>query len=240
MHASKHATIVDQCRRLSTTHQFNNEPFRILLSALAAGLRPTDAFVDVKFAKSLLREVKMSDYAVQTPEAFKWTPSGNSGRWGAVGGVGNLGKEKKKGVGTAKQDLEELEELEDEAEAEDGAGAGTAVGGSGQSGASGASSSGGAAGDGTGSNAGVKPMFPLPTKQNPMITALYGQLCIAAKSYQSGICTFSFSSLPLITLCSFAASSLSPARIRTMSRRPSDLSLLGSSVTRAVNAASSG
>jgi general transcription factor 3C polypeptide 3 (transcription factor C subunit 4) len=92
MHASKHATIVDQCRHLSTMHQFN-EPFRILLSALAAGLRPTDTFVDVKFAKSLLREVKMSDYAVETLEAFKWTPIGSSGKWGSVWGVRNLGKE---------------------------------------------------------------------------------------------------------------------------------------------------
>ena len=120
---------------------------------------------------------------------------------------------------------------------EDGAGAGASA--SGQGAAGGASSS-AAAGDGAGVNAGVKPVFPLPTKQNPMITALYGQLCIAAKSYQSGICTFSFPSLFSIILSSSAASSLSPARIRTMSRRPSNLSLLGSSVTRAVNAASSG
>lgn len=29
---------------------------------------------------------------------------------------------------------------------------------------------------------------PLPTKQNPLAVAMYGQICIAAKSYQSAIC----------------------------------------------------
>ena len=28
----------------------------------------------------------------------------------------------------------------------------------------------------------------LPTKENPVITAIYGQICVAAKSYQSAIC----------------------------------------------------
>jgi general transcription factor 3C polypeptide 3 (transcription factor C subunit 4) len=29
---------------------------------------------------------------------------------------------------------------------------------------------------------------PLPTKENPLIVTIYGQICIAAKSYQSAIC----------------------------------------------------
>ena len=29
---------------------------------------------------------------------------------------------------------------------------------------------------------------PLPAKENPLIIAMYGQICIAAKSYQSAIC----------------------------------------------------
>jgi general transcription factor 3C polypeptide 3 (transcription factor C subunit 4) len=29
---------------------------------------------------------------------------------------------------------------------------------------------------------------PLPTKEDPMIVTIYGQICIAAKSYQSAIC----------------------------------------------------
>lgn len=31
---------------------------------------------------------------------------------------------------------------------------------------------------------------PIPTKFNPVIIAIYGQICISAKSYQSAICTF--------------------------------------------------
>jgi general transcription factor 3C polypeptide 3 (transcription factor C subunit 4) len=31
----------------------------------------------------------------------------------------------------------------------------------------------------------------IPTKENPVIVTIYGQICIAAKSYQSAICTFS-------------------------------------------------
>ncbi len=36
---------------------------------------------------------------------------------------------------------------------------------------------------------GKGPIPELPTKQNPVIVAIYGQICIAAKSYQSAICT---------------------------------------------------
>ena len=30
----------------------------------------------------------------------------------------------------------------------------------------------------------------IPTKENPVIVTIYGQICIAAKSYQSAICTY--------------------------------------------------
>jgi len=35
---------------------------------------------------------------------------------------------------------------------------------------------------------------PLPMKENPLIVSIYGQICIAAKSYQSAICAFMISS----------------------------------------------
>ncbi len=35
---------------------------------------------------------------------------------------------------------------------------------------------------------------PLPTKENPLIISIYGQICIAAKSYQSAICALMVSS----------------------------------------------
>lgn len=34
----------------------------------------------------------------------------------------------------------------------------------------------------------VQPRPPLPTKENPVGVALYGQICLAAKSYQSALC----------------------------------------------------
>jgi general transcription factor 3C polypeptide 3 (transcription factor C subunit 4) len=39
-----------------------------------------------------------------------------------------------------------------------------------------------------GSAAGAAPTVEIPTKDNPIIVAIYGQICIAAKSYQSAIC----------------------------------------------------
>jgi len=62
---------------------------------------------------------------------------------------------------------------------------------------------------------------PIPTKQNPVIIAIYGQICIAAKSYQSAICTCSLplpscdvynfyfdTSSDLLTLCHMFIASL--------------------------------
>ena len=42
----------------------------------------------------------------------------------------------------------------------------------------------------------------IPTKHNPVIVAIYGQICIAAKSYQSAICEFplSYTYILLLTL----------------------------------------
>jgi general transcription factor 3C polypeptide 3 (transcription factor C subunit 4) len=42
---------------------------------------------------------------------------------------------------------------------------------------------------------------PLPTKENPLIVSIYGQICIAAKSYQSAICAFMISSQSLCFEC---------------------------------------
>jgi general transcription factor 3C polypeptide 3 (transcription factor C subunit 4) len=43
-------------------------------------------------------------------------------------------------------------------------------------------------GPGLGSGAGAGAMTEIPTKNNPILVAIYGQICIAAKSYQSAIC----------------------------------------------------
>jgi len=54
----------------------------------------------------------------------------------------------------------------------------------------GAAGAGTALGEKDGPGAGVGAMVEIPTKNNPIIVAIYGQICIAAKSYQSAICEF--------------------------------------------------
>jgi general transcription factor 3C polypeptide 3 (transcription factor C subunit 4) len=46
----------------------------------------------------------------------------------------------------------------------------------------------GAEKDSSGPGSGAEAMTEIPTKNNPIIVAIYGQICIAAKSYQSAIC----------------------------------------------------
>ncbi|KAF4563013.1 transcription factor TFIIIC subunit tfc4 [Pleurotus pulmonarius] len=71
--------VVEQCRKLITVYQFNNEPFRLLLASLASGLRPTDAFITSTLQKAMLREVKLWDSATTHPETMKFVAS--SKRW---------------------------------------------------------------------------------------------------------------------------------------------------------------
>ena len=73
-----------------------------------------------------------------------------------------------------------LEGAGEDGEDEDGDGggaAGTARGGTGM-------------GEKDGPAAGIGATVEIPTKNNPIIVAIYGQICIAAKSYQSAICEF--------------------------------------------------
>jgi general transcription factor 3C polypeptide 3 (transcription factor C subunit 4) len=53
---------------------------------------------------------------------------------------------------------------------------------------------------GTTATAGSPNLPEIPTKNNPVIVAIYGQICIAAKSYQSAICEFllSYAYMPLL------------------------------------------
>jgi general transcription factor 3C polypeptide 3 (transcription factor C subunit 4) len=70
----QHLVVVEQCRKLIITHQFNNEPVRILLASLASGLRPTDSFIISTLQKHLLRELKINDTAVKNPDTLRWVP----------------------------------------------------------------------------------------------------------------------------------------------------------------------
>lgn len=48
-----------------------------------------------------------------------------------------------------------------------------------------------------------KTAIRMPTKNNPVIVTLYGQMCLAAKSYQSAICKLAYHSEELLVTVSF-------------------------------------
>ena len=129
--------IVEHSRKLINTHQFNNEPYRLLLASLGSGLRNTDAFLASTLTKHLLREVRANDAALRNPEALRWNPVNK--RYGTGGKV---------------------EDEDEDAAGEPGAGVSDES----------------------------QPRPRLPTKENPVGVALYGQICLAAKSYQSALC----------------------------------------------------
>jgi general transcription factor 3C polypeptide 3 (transcription factor C subunit 4) len=146
MHAGRYEIVVEQARKLVNTHQFNNEPLRILLASLASGFHATDGFLANTLSKHLLRELKSTDTALRNPEALRWNPI-----------------LKRYGVGTKTEEEDEPDVLEgsinrDESE----------------------------------SAAGPK----LPSKENPIGVAVYGQVCLAAKSYQSALCLYPVLTVP--------------------------------------------
>ena len=134
--AGQYDVVVEQSRKLINTHQFNNEPFRILLASLASGYRATDSFLASTLSKHLLRELRAYDTAVKSPESLRWNPTLH--RFSVAGA-----------------------KAEDDDAAE-------------------------SAGDAPEGERRVR----LPSKENPIGVALYGQICLAAKSYQSAICKF--------------------------------------------------
>ncbi|KAG8215367.1 hypothetical protein J3R82DRAFT_8964 [Butyriboletus roseoflavus] len=185
MAVENYAVVVEQCRKLINTHQFNNEPIRILLSSLASGLRPADSFISSTLQKHMLREVRLSDGALKTPELLKWNNSSQRYHLGAVKSAGD--DEAIKGADVPEDDAEDAGDAADPTPTSD-----------------------------------KKPLW-LPTKNNPILVTLYGQLCLAAKSYQSAI----FYLLhgydycqedPMICLC-LALSSLGRAMQRQVDNR---------------------
>lgn len=153
--------VVDQCRKLVTRYQFNNEPLRILLASISSGLRPTDAFITSTLQKHLFREMKLSDAAVKHPDTLRLNPLNK--RWAYTSGSGATAKGDDGDVG-------EDDDMDIDAEsAHDQSTAGNRLQQE--------------------STAGTADSNNLPTKQNPVIVTIYGQICIAAKSYQSAICT---------------------------------------------------
>jgi general transcription factor 3C polypeptide 3 (transcription factor C subunit 4) len=142
--------VVEQCRKLINTHQFNNEPHRILLASLASGLRSTDHFIASTLQKHVLREIKLMDIAVNNKEKLRWNPPGK--RWVMATGGADKGAD--------------VDEDPDEDGLVDDA---TTVSGK--------------------EKENLASAIPdLPTKDNPFMLAMYGQICNAAKSYQSALC----------------------------------------------------
>ncbi|KAH6893966.1 hypothetical protein BKA70DRAFT_1160794 [Coprinopsis sp. MPI-PUGE-AT-0042] len=160
IYAEAYPSIVEQSRKLITRHQFNNEPLRLLLASLSCGLRPTDAFITSTLQKHLFREMKISDSAVKNRDGLRW--NGLNKRWAVTptgSGSGKSGGGDMEGDGEGEDD----DDLERELSAEIPAGADTS------------------------SATNVEGRPAIPTKQNPVLVTIYGQICIAAKSYQSGI-----------------------------------------------------
>ncbi|KAF8824593.1 hypothetical protein HHX47_DHR8000441 [Lentinula edodes] len=160
--------VVEQCRKLISSNQFNNELYRLLLASLSSGLRPTDSFITSTLQKFFFREMKLSDVAVKDPELLKWNVALK--RWAPInpstlssGGRKNWDTDRDKDKDNDKDGADDLGE-----EDSDVGGGGTAEN------------------DTVSSN--DRPI--LPTKDNPLTVAIYGQMCIAAKSYQSAICKY--------------------------------------------------
>ena len=131
--ARSYDTIVAMSRKLINSHQFHNDPPRLLLAALASGLMSVDAFIDSRLQKHLSREVRLADAVVKGKDV-RWNP--HLRRYHLTGAD----------EGT-KDDAEEGEGVSAE-----------------------------------------PPSSDKPTKNNPIMVCIYGQLCVAARSYQSGIC----------------------------------------------------
>lgn len=141
--AKKFDVIVEQSRKLVNSHQFNNEPLRILLASLGSGLGATDAFLASTLSKHMLRELKSYDTALKTPETLRWN---------------NVTKRYGIGTKAEEDDDQDVPEV--------------------------------ATRDGDTQSTTQQPSSQprLPTKENPVGVAIYGQICLAAKSYQSALC----------------------------------------------------
>ncbi|KAI0696177.1 TPR-like protein [Cytidiella melzeri] len=164
--AKRYDIAVEQSRKLVNTHQFNNEPLRILIASLGNGLAATDAFLASTLSKHMLRDLRANDTALKNPDTLRWNPV-----------------TKRYGTGTKAEEEDDQDVPESVPVSEKFVG---------------------------GTSLGVH-QPKLPTKENPIGVAIYGQICLAAKSYQSALfyllhaydyCPYD----PLICLCLAIAS----------------------------------
>ncbi|KAJ7511160.1 hypothetical protein B0H11DRAFT_1700558 [Mycena galericulata] len=144
--AGQFAVVVEQSRKLLMSHQFHNEPMRIMMASFGSGVRPTDAFVAAAFQKYLHRELRMFDAAANKPDSLVWSQMGKRFSLNSV-------------------DRDEAGDDEEEEEKST-----TAIRPVGRK------------------KRKQCPRLPdIAKKHNPAIVALYGQMCLVTKSYQSAI-----------------------------------------------------
>ncbi|KZP20521.1 TPR-like protein [Athelia psychrophila] len=148
LHCRKYTVVVEQSRKLINTHQFNNEAIRILVASLASGWRPAEAFILSTLQKFLLRELRLNEAAVKTPEALRYIT--HSRRY--------IVKTEKADNGDDGVDAEDDAVLDDDADA-------SSLPGKHNPGAD----------------------ITIPTKHNPAALAVYGQISIGVRSYQTAI-----------------------------------------------------
>lgn len=140
----KYTMVLEQCRKLMIHHQFNNEPFRILLAAFASGLSPTDQFINPSLQKYLLREMRLAHAAVKGN--VQWYPS-----------------TRRYILASSTKQVEDAEDEDDLAAPEDAE-----------------------------CEQADKYAIPKkPTKNNPVLVALHGQIMGASRNYQGALCTTS-------------------------------------------------
>ncbi|KAF9034944.1 hypothetical protein BJ165DRAFT_1409809 [Panaeolus papilionaceus] len=152
--AERSDVVVEQAHKLIMTHQFNNEPLRILLDSLPSGLKLTDSFFTSMLRKYLFREMKLSDMAVKNPWILRW--DGLNRRYAAAATTSDPAWKNKA------EDVDK-EKANDETPAPTTGGGGATA------------------------TANVERAPRIPTKKNPVIVAIHGQIYVAAKSYQGAI-----------------------------------------------------
>lgn len=180
IHARRPSTVIEQSRKLVVTHQFNNEPLRIMLAALASGLSATDEFISSPLQKHLLREMRIWDVAAKGREmqwsatTKRWTVSSLSSG-SSAGKEANKKSNQKKSRGrdiTTEVDDDDLGETRygedhDEGETDEDI--------ENQS-------------DDNVLNRKNEDLVRKPSKESAVLPLVYGQMCSAVKSYQSALC----------------------------------------------------
>jgi general transcription factor 3C polypeptide 3 (transcription factor C subunit 4) len=102
--AGRHTDAIHHVRKMITTHQFNNEPIRLLFASLAGTMRSSDSFINTALQKHIFRELRIADVAVKNKDTLLWWPKKK--RYGL--------NKKGKGKAVAVEDEEDDEEEDGE------------------------------------------------------------------------------------------------------------------------------